>query len=155
MEAEEIPAGMCSWERSLPDPRELTAHPRRPEPDRGGGTELATFAAMIPLLAWTVLLVSAMDHWTTYLCLRQPVSGWQVTEANPISAWLFQMVGLNQGLWLDTAFTVLGIAFLVRTRRVPEELKLLFLAVVVASTAYAVHNNLEAIYRLGLSPLGG
>ena len=48
-------------------------------------------------MAWLislVLLASAADHWTTYLCLRAPVSGWVVTEANPITAWMFQQFGL-------------------------------------------------------------
>ena len=109
---------------------------------------------MVVILALVVLLVSAADHWTTYLCLRAPVEGWQVTEANPLSALLFETVGLAEGLWIDTALTVAGMTFLVRTLLVPEEVKLLFLAVVIAATGYAVDNNLEAIYRLGLSPLG-
>ena len=110
---------------------------------------------MVVFLAFVVVLVSAADHWTTWLCLRAPVAGWQVTEANPISAWLFEVVGLSQGLWIDSVATVAGMVFLIRTSLVPEEVKVLFLAVVVGSTAYAVDNNLDAIFRLGLSPLGG
>ena len=34
------------------------------------------------VLALLTVLVSAADHWTTYLCLRAPVAGWNVTEAN-------------------------------------------------------------------------
>ncbi len=109
---------------------------------------------MVVTLAFLVLLVSAADHWTTFLCLDRPVAGWTVTEANPISRWLFEAIGLAPGLWIDSAVTLLGMLFLVRTRLVPEELKVLFLAVVIASTAYAVHNNLGALYELGLSPLG-
>ena len=109
---------------------------------------------MVPILALFVLLVSAADHWTTYLCLRAPVDGWRVLEANPISAWLFEWVGLGGGLWIDSVATLAGMAYLIRTPRVPEEVKLLFLTVVVGSTAYAVDNNLDALFRLGLSPLG-
>lgn len=128
---------------------------RLPGPGRSRGTELAIPCPMVAALAMLVLLFSAADHWTTYLCLRSPVNGWQVTEANPISAWLFQLIGLSPGLWIDTVATVIGMIFLVRTRLVPEEVKLLFLAVVVGSTAYAVQNNLDALFQLGLSPLGG
>lgn len=109
---------------------------------------------MVVFLALFVLAFSAADHWTTYLCLREPVLGWQVTEANPISAFLFEVIGLGPGLWIDTVATLIGMAFLVRTRLVPEEVKVLFLFVVVASTAYAVQNNLGALHQLGLSPLG-
>ncbi|MAE96882.1 MAG: hypothetical protein CL910_19715 [Deltaproteobacteria bacterium] len=121
----------------------------------GPGTRLAFLAAMVVTLAFLVLLVSAADHWTTYLCLRAPVAGWQVAEANPISAWLFEVIGLSPGLWLDSVATLIGMIFLIRTPLVPEEVKVLFLAVVVGTTAYAVDNNLDALFKLGLSPLGG
>lgn len=108
---------------------------------------------MIVVLALLVLLTSAADHWTTFVCLRSPIEG--VSEANPISRWLFASIGLSPGLWLDSLFTVVGMAFLVKTRLVPEELKLLFLTVVLFGTSYAVHNNLGAIQQLGLSVMGG
>ena len=44
---------------------------------------------MLALLAVLTLALTAADHWTTYLCLRAPVEGWQVTEANPLASWLF------------------------------------------------------------------
>ena len=116
--------------------------------------EFAKNPPMVVVLAFLVLVVSGADHWTTYLCLRDPVVGWNVTEANPISAWLFLTIGLGSGLWMDTLATVLGMGFLIKTRMVPEEVKLLFLAVVIASTAYAVDNNLDALFQLGISPLG-
>lgn len=106
------------------------------------------------ILAGLTLLLSAADHWTTYLCLRAPVSGWQVTEANPLSDWMFAQLGLVPGLLLDSAVTLVAVVFLVSTNRLPEVVKGTFLALVVASTAYAVSNNLDAIARLGLSPLG-
>jgi len=99
------------------------------------------------------LLASAADHWTTFLCLQYPLEG--VTEANPISRWLFAGIGLAPGLLLDSLVTILGMTFLVKTRLVPEELKLLFLGVVLVGTGYAVHNNLGAIQQLGLSIFGG
>jgi len=105
-------------------------------------------------LAIATLALSAADHWTTYVCLRHPVSGWLVTEANPISDWLFQSMGLVPGLLVDSCVTVAAVAFLLTTRRVPNIVKKGFFGVVVVSTGYAVFNNYRAIEALGLSPLG-
>jgi hypothetical protein len=105
---------------------------------------------MLPLLALLVVLLSAVDHWTTFLCLRAPVAGWHVVEANPIADWLFLRLGLVPGLALDSAVTLLALAFLMRTRIVPHPVKLAFLGVVAAGTAWAVANNLEALRQLGL-----
>lgn len=105
-------------------------------------------------LAGLTLLLSAADHWTTYLCLRQPVPGWQIDEANPISQWLFEAVGLVPGLILDSGITLAALAFLVTTRHVPGALKTASLAVIAFSTGYAVLNNFAAIETLGLSPFG-
>ena len=55
------------------------------------------------LIAFATLVLSAADHWTTYLCLRNPVTGWDVSEANPISDWLFSGIGLVPGLLVDSA----------------------------------------------------
>ena len=106
------------------------------------------------ILAILTLLVSAMDHWTTYLCLRAPVDGWQVTEANPIADALFESYGLAQGLVIDSAITLLAVGFLLMTRRLTRLAKGLFFAAVIAWTGFAVVNNLQAIEALGLSPLG-
>ena len=106
-------------------------------------------------LAMLTLLLSAADHWTTYLCLRRPIEGWTVTEANPIAEWLFSTVGLVPGLLIDSAITVWAIVFLLTTRRFPRVLKVGFFSLVAAWTAHAVINNLQAIASLGLSPLGG
>jgi hypothetical protein len=106
------------------------------------------------LLAIATLVLSAADHWTTYLCLRQPVSGWLVTEANPISQWLFEAIGLVPGLLTDSVVTVAAVAFLLTTRRLPDLAKKAFFGLVVISTGYAVVNNYRAIEALGISPLG-
>ena len=106
------------------------------------------------LLLTLTLALSAADHWTTYLCLRQPVSGWQVTEVNPISEWLFQTVGLVPGLLADSLVTVAAVAFLLTTRRLPNFVKKAFFGLVVVATGYAVINNYRAIDALGISPLG-
>jgi hypothetical protein len=108
----------------------------------------------VRILVISTLLLTAADHWTTFVCLRKPVAGWSVTEANPISDWLFASLGLVPGLLLDSAVTLGAIAFLVTTDLVPRPVKSLVLAAVVAWTGYAVVNNAQAIAALGLSPLG-
>jgi hypothetical protein len=105
-------------------------------------------------LAILTLLLSAADHWTTYLCLRQPVEGWMVTELNPIADWLFTTIGLVPGLLVDSAFTLAAVGFLLTTHRLARPVKGLFFAVIAAWTAFAVVNNLNALEALGLSPLG-
>jgi len=106
---------------------------------------------MLQLLLLATLLLSAADHWTTWLCLRGPVPGWDVRELNPFSDWLFQGVGVGTGLLVDSALTLAGLAFLAATPLLPRPVKVGFLATVVAGTGYAVVNNLEAISRMGLS----
>jgi Domain of unknown function (DUF5658) len=109
---------------------------------------------MVHGLAALALLFSLADHWTTYLCLRTQVAGWEVTEANPLAEWLFQRFGLAEGLAIDTLVTVLVLAFLVKTPRIARPLKLAALGVLIATTAWAVANNLQAVQLLGL-PLSG
>ncbi len=75
------------------------------------------------LLALLTLLISAADHWTTYLCLRHPVAGWEVAEANPLADWLFSTAGLIPGLLIDSAVTVCGVAFLLGSGRRPRILR--------------------------------
>jgi len=108
----------------------------------------------LQLLALLTLALSAADHWTTYLCLRSPVAGWTVTEATPISAWLFEGVGLVPGLVIDSVVTVVAVILLLTTSRVPQFAKGAFFSLVVLTTGYAVINNVEALSALGLSPLG-
>ena len=106
---------------------------------------------MLRLLAVLTLFLSASDHWTTYLCLRTPVEGMVVSEANPLAAWLFHRIGLVEGLLLDSLITVAALLFVLQTRRLPRRIKLGFLCAVVAGTGYAVVNNLGVLTRLGLS----
>ena len=106
------------------------------------------------ILALLTLLVSAADHWTTYLCLRDPVTGWHVSEANPIADWLFAAVGLVPGLAIDSLVTMCAVIFLLTTRQVPELAKAFFFMMVITWTGFAVLNNLQAIQAIGLSPIG-
>ncbi len=100
------------------------------------------------------LFLTGADHWTTYLCLREPILGWQVSEANPVVELLFDATGLVGGLALDTAFTILAVTFLFRSKQFERSTKQLLLGMIVATTGYAVLNNLQAIADLGISPLG-
>jgi hypothetical protein len=109
---------------------------------------------LLHILALLTLLLTAADHWTTYLCLKSPVPGFDVSEANPIANWLFQSFGLVPGILLDSAVTLLAIGFLVSTALIPRPAKRVFLMVVIGWTGFAVLNNLQAILSLGLSPLG-
>ena len=118
------------------------------------GTALARLPAMLHLLAGLALLISLADHWTTYLCLRGAVAGWEVTEANPLAEWLFARVGLAEGLIVDTLVTALVLVFVVHTPRIARSLKLTALSVLIAITSWAVVNNVHAVQQLGLSLTG-
>ena len=109
---------------------------------------------MLPLLALLTLLLSASDHWTTYLCLRNPVQGFNVTEANPLAAWLFASVGLVEGLLIDSVLTAGALLFLLTTTRLPYVVKVAFLITVIAGTGYAVVNNVGILLQIGISPMG-
>jgi hypothetical protein len=109
---------------------------------------------MLRALTGLTLLLTGADHWTTYLCLRLPVEGWEVIEANPLADWLFQVAGLVPGLVIDTGITLAAISFLMATTRFAEGVKLGLLGFIALTTGYAVVNNLTAMRDLGLSPLG-
>jgi len=109
---------------------------------------------MVQGFAALAFLFSLADHWTTYLCLRAHVAGWQVTEANPLAAWLFERFGLAEGLLIDTFITLAVLTFLVRTKGIARHWKLAALGVLIATTSWAVANNLQAVQQLGLSITG-
>jgi len=105
-------------------------------------------------LAALILTLSAADHWTTYLCLRAPSNGWEVTEANPLAEWLFGTIGLVPGLMVDSAVTLAAVAFLITTHRFGRHTKLAFFGLITFTTAVAVVNNLFALSAIGGSVLG-
>jgi hypothetical protein len=109
---------------------------------------------MLRWLAVIALLLTTADHWTTYLCLRAPVTGFEVLEANPFADWLFQAVGLVPGLLVDSGVTLAAVIFLLATTQLTPTMKNSFLALVCMATGYAVVNNLQAMSAIGLSPLG-
>ena len=92
-----------------------------------------------------VVLLNLADNTTTFLCLRAPVPGYEVIEANPAAAWLFGSIGLEQGLVLEMVVTTIAIAFLVATTRIPPRIKLALLVVLAALPAWAAVNNLLVI----------
>jgi hypothetical protein len=110
---------------------------------------------MLQVLAVLTLLLTFADHWTTYLCLRAPVVGWQVVEANPVADWLFDTAGLIPGLAIDTSLTLLVVFVLVVSRRFATMTKCAMLGAIAVVTGIAVANNLLAISSLGLSPAVG
>lgn len=109
---------------------------------------------MLGTLGALILILTALDHWTTYLCLADSVPGWHVREANPLAAWLFSAFGLVPGLAIDSAVTLGAVGLVLHTGLLPRSAKGACLLLLVATTAVAVLNNLDAIQTLGISPLG-
>jgi hypothetical protein len=105
-------------------------------------------------LAALVFALTALDHWTTWLCLRADVAGWSVIEANPLADWLFASVGLTEGLMTDSAITVAAVLFVLRTDLLPRHAKGAALGLLCFTTGLAVINNMAAIRALGISPWG-
>lgn len=110
---------------------------------------------MLRFSAITTILLTGVDHWTTYVCLHAPIDGWSVVEANPIAQWLFDWVGLSLGLIIDSAVTLGAVLFLCATHLFDRSVKISLLCVITLSTGYAVFNNLGAISRMGLAPWSG
>ena len=92
-------------------------------------------------LGTLVVLLNMADNATTFLCLRAPVPGFEVVEANPAAAWLFDSVGLERGLVLEMLVTSVAIVFLVMTTRIPPRIKLALLVVLAVLPAWAAVNN--------------
>ena len=109
---------------------------------------------MLQLLALLTLALTAADHWTTYLCLRNPIDGWNVTEANPLAEWLFEAVGLVPGLLVDTVISIVAIGFLLTTGMFTRSVKSACFVVLLLSTGFAVLNNIRALEALKLSSFG-
>ena len=101
-----------------------------------------------------ILVLTTAAHVTTYLCLTEPATGFQVREANPVAAWLFARAGLLQGLALAPLLTCAALVFLAATPRFTPALKSAMLAFVAVTTSLAVINNLFAIAELGIAPFG-
>ncbi|MFI5314906.1 MAG: hypothetical protein ACHQ6T_04345 [Myxococcota bacterium] len=105
------------------------------------------------VLGVLVVLFNIADNTTTYFCLRAPVRGFEVAEANPAASWLFNTIGLVPGLVFEMIVTTAAIAFLVATTHVPPRVKLALLLILAALPAWAALNNSMVIQVTGL-PIG-
>jgi hypothetical protein len=93
------------------------------------------------LVGALVVTMNLADNATTYLCLRAPVEGYEIVEANPVAAWLFAQIGLLPGLVFEMAVTTGAIAFLVATERISPRVKLAVLIVLAVLPFWAAINN--------------
>ena len=101
------------------------------------------------VLGMLVVLFNCLDNATTFLCLRAPIPGYEIFEANPLARVLFDSIGLVEGLMIEMTVTLAAVAFLVFTRRLPRGLKLPLLSVLVVLPAWAAVNNLLVIRAVG------
>ncbi len=110
---------------------------------------------MLRVFALTTILLTCLDHWTTYVCLHAPIAGWNVVEANPVAQWLFSWAGLGGGLLIDSIVTLAAVVFLATTPVFARTVKIGLLGIIAVSTGYAVFNNLGALSEMGLAPWAG
>ena len=101
-------------------------------------------------LASLALCFNAVDNLTTYLCLRRPISGFEVYEANPLAAWGFGMLGLETGLVVEMIVCVGAVAFLLFSGVLHPRLRLVLLTLLTVLPAGAVLNNLTVMRELGI-----
>jgi hypothetical protein len=105
---------------------------------------------MLHVFAGLALLFALLDHFTTWLCLRAPIPGWEIREANPLAAWLFERVGLIEGLAIDTGVTALALVLVAYAARMPRAARLSLLGLLIGTSAFAVANNFDMIQQIGL-----
>jgi len=103
------------------------------------------------LLGLAVVVFNLLDNLTTFLCLRAPVAGFDVVEANPFARLLFDGVGLVPGLLLETAVTTCTVAFLVWSARISRPLRFGLLTVLALLPAWASLNNLLVMRAVGIA----
>jgi hypothetical protein len=108
-----------------------------------------TEVALGLIIGWFWIL-SALDHWTTWACLHQAIPGWDVVEAHPIGSMLFEKVGLEMGLLIDSIFTVALGVFLYTTNLIPAWYKIGFLAFICILTYVAVYSNVQGMKAMGI-----
>ena len=105
---------------------------------------------MLHAFAGLALLFALLDHLTTWLCLRMPIPGWEIREANPIAAWLFDRIGLLEGLAIDTGVTALALVLVAYVARMPRAARLSLLGLLIGTSAFAVANNFGVMQQIGL-----
>jgi hypothetical protein len=103
------------------------------------------------LLGLLIVVFNAMDNLTTFMSLSSPTPGFEVYEANPFARWLFESVGLAEGLLLEALVTTGAVCFLVWAPRIAPRVRLALLALLVVLPAWATLNNLEVMRSVGIS----
>ena len=99
----------------------------------------------------TLSLLVIGDGVSTYLCLTTQSASYEVWEANPITNWVFSIIGIGPGLLLDTVIEIgvlIWLYFLaIRKPRwyTPVIAGTTFVALM---TAYATWNNWSIYYAL-------
>lgn len=101
-------------------------------------------------LGLAVVAFNLLDNTTTFLCLRSPVEGFEVVEANPFARFVFDSVGLVPGLAFETLITTATVAFLVFTPRLSRGLRYAVLAILTLLPAWASVNNLLVMRAVGI-----
>ena len=133
--------------RSRPGSQRIHGVPAR------GARNLLSAGVMLHAFAGLAFLFALLDHLTTWLCLRAAIPGWEIHEANPLAAWLFERVGLAPGLAIDTAVTALALVLVAYAARMPRAARLSLLGMLIGTSAYAVANNFDVIQQIGLQAL--
>ncbi len=102
------------------------------------------------VLGGLVMVLNFLDNATTFVCLRTPIPGMNVVEANPFARWLFDSVGLLQGLAFETFVSTAAVCFLVLTPLVSDRVRFTILTILAILPGVAVVNNLHVIHQIGL-----
>ncbi len=104
------------------------------------------------LIGLLVILFDLLDNFTTFVCLTTaPTSSHEIlAEANPIARWLFDSIGLVEGLALSTVVTLAAVVFLLFTKRLHPHTRLLLLGVLAILPLFAALNNLQVMHRAGI-----
>ena len=103
------------------------------------------------VLGTLVILFNVADNATTFLCLHRPIPGFTVVEANPFARWLFDSIGLTEGLLVEMIITLAAVGFLVFSKRLSPQVKLIVLTVLIALPAWAVVNNVNVMKAIGVA----
>jgi hypothetical protein len=106
---------------------------------------------MRAVLGLLIVFFNMLDNVTTFLSLRGPTPGFEVFEANPFARWLFDSIGLVEGLVLETVITTIAVCFLVWAPRISPRVRLVILVVLAVLPAWATVNNLEVMRSVGIS----
>ena len=102
------------------------------------------------LLGLLIVFFNALDNLTTYLSLSTATPGFEVYEANPFARWLFEAVGLMEGLLLETLITTGAVCFLVLSPRISNKIRFGVLILLTVLPAWATINNLHVMREVGL-----